>query len=181
MGMAAFSMSALCLSASSSMFKEFTAMSGAMGRENAAMEAMGIARAYFISDMRQRHGNGEKFSGLTPNPLPITEIPRSVFAPVAESYPGSSVAGTVIDLYYGGSFADKAKRLRIPHGRPSVITVGGEAGGAVKTYLARRYELRITVTFGDRPEREYTIKQGLLALFDAAGGAPETIALYMEK
>lgn len=179
MGMAAFGMTSLCLSASSAMFKEFAELSGVMGRENAAREAMNAARAYFIADMKQRHSDGEKFSDTTPNPRPITEIPRSVFARAAELYPGSAIGGVIIDLNYSGLFAEEAKRLRVPHGRPSIVTIGG--GGGAKTYRARRYELRTTVTPSASSGSEYTMKQGLLLLIGADGGGLEAVDLYTEK
>lgn len=179
MGMAAFSMTSLCLTASNSMFKEFTALADAMGRENAAREALRAARAYFITDMRQRHSDGEKISDTAPNPQPITEIPRSVFTRGAELYPGSAIGGVIIDLNYSGVFAEEAKRLRIPHGRPSIVTIGG--GEGAKTYRARRYELRTTVTSGASHGREYTMKQGVLLLIDTTDGGLEAIDLYTEK
>lgn len=178
MGVAALSIAALCLSSSTAMFGEFSALSGAIGRENAASEAMVISRAYFLSNLPPAY---EEQSGMyTANPRPITEIPGSVFESIAAQYPGAIIEGVIIDLNYDVSFVNEARRLGIPHGAPSLITMGKD-NGAEKKYRARRYELRTKTTFSNRLPGSYSMRLGLLVLIDDASNRTSVIDLYIEK
>lgn len=179
MGVAALSIAALCLSASTAMFSEFSVLFGTIGRENAAREAMIISRAYFVSNQPAAYEYEQ--SGMpAANPRPITEIPGWVFEPIAGQHPGTAVEGVIIDLNYDVSFVTEARRLGIPHGVPSLITSGRE-GVAEKKYRARRYELRTKATFSGRLPGSCSMRLGLLVLDDGETAFPHVIDLYAEK
>lgn len=179
-GVAALSLATLCLSTSTAMFGEFFELSGTIGRENAAREAMFISRAYFVSHLSPEYEYGEQLGAQAANPRPIAEIPRSVFEPISAKYPDAIIEGIIIDLNYDVSFLSEARRLGIPHGVPSLITMT-KAGGDRKTYRARRYELRTKVTFINRLRGSYSVRQGLLVLVDDDAARSYVIDLYVEK
>lgn len=140
---------------------------------------MDITRAYFISDLLQKHARGEEINMLAPNPRPVTEIPHSQLASLGAAYPHAAVEGAIIDLHYANSFNNEAKRLQIAKGRPILITTGVSGADAVK-YYARHYELRTKVTSG-APLVSYSMKQGVLVLIRDAGGSIDIVDLYTEK
>lgn len=182
LGLTAFSLSVLCLSVTRVTFSEIGALSDAIWRENAAREAIELSRAYFDSEMRQRIGRGETFDSSAATPSPIKEIPQSVFSAVTGGNPDITIEGIIIDQHYSASFANEARRLEIPEGRPSLLSAGEGASESVgKTFYARRYELRAKATFSRSPNKAYTMRQGLLALIETEGKGLKIVRLYMEK
>lgn len=182
LGLAAVSLSVLCLAVSNAMFKEFHPLSEALKRENAAREALELSSRYFISDARRRCLLGEEFNSLQKTRAPIRAVPSSELAALSEAHPNAVIEAEIIDLNYDLDFREKAAKLGIPEGRASVITTGGNENNGHKTvFTARRYEIRSKVTLQRFPKLSCTMTRGLLLLFDSESRKIQIIGLYLKK
>lgn len=169
LGMSCFSASALCLASASRSLRDFNYLADSLQRENLAAQALLLTRRYFLSWAQSQGPHAGK------NPSPVERVPATALAAMEESTGGAVVECTIIDLYYSDSFVAEALARGIPHGVPSVISVGEPP-----SFLARRYELRAAVTLDHAPGRKYVLCEGLV-LLTRGEGEIMVLRLYLSR
>lgn len=149
----------------------------ASARDSAAEDAMALALSWFTRELAAHDADQAK--GLFQSQcLPV---PDTTLAPLRQDLKGIEIDAAVWDQDYGSDFDASAKTLDLPRGRPSVVTAPTAEEGEETAYTALRFEVRTTATDRNPPRRAYTLRYGIIALYDESGRLRECVNVYVRK